>query len=129
MFTFNILFDVADADDIKTLMLIAGSQPSSSLLASNLSTGNASQQNIDKTLKTTDEIDFQSNSLSQSLSSQSGGCLIGFGCLWLIYQAQESEIPLPRRLSEKGGDDVMNNKINIEHEHESKWDFSASAIS
>ena len=81
MFTFNILFDVADADDIKTLMLIAGSQPSSSLLASNLSTGNASQQNIDKTLKTTDEIDFQSNSLSQSLSSQSGGCLIGFGCL------------------------------------------------
>ena len=80
MFTFNILFDVADADDIKTLMLIAGSQPSS-LLASNLSTGNASQQNIDKTLKTTDEIDFQSNSLSQSLSSQSGGCLIGFGCL------------------------------------------------
>ena len=81
MFTLNILFDVADADDIKTLMLIAGSQPSSSLLASNLSTGNASQQNIDKTLKTTDEIDFQSNSLSQSLSSQSGGCLIGFGCL------------------------------------------------
>ena len=81
MFTFNILFDVADADDIKTLMLIAGSQPSASLLASNLSTGNASQQNIDKTLKTTDEIDFQSNSLSQSLSSQSGGCLIGFGCL------------------------------------------------
>ena len=110
-------------------MLIAGSQPSASLLASNLSTGNASQQNIDKTLKTTDEIDFQSNSLSQSLSSQSGGCLIGFGCLWLIYQAQESEIPLPSRLSEKGGDDVMNNKINIEHEHESKWDFSASAIS